>query len=749
MSATDGWQFEIEVHPPDWRFPAGKSWLAGWIWSPQQRPVSDLRFWIDGQPYLALHGLTHPGMEQRLLQRPGPPFLGFALLVEPPGAARELRLEVRDHAGHWEQVFRTPITAAAGAPPPPPRPALVDLFAGQLASLLRLSTRQPGVPFSRLADETIAGALAVPLDSLPNPPFFGALEEPRADGWVRFGRMSITGWLGHRTAKIRRLTAMVDPLQEEVLLHGLRRPDLADNFPDLPDRERAGFVGHADLPANAGVPVLLKIFAELENGEKSLVFARRFTPRIILGAEAALPPLSRRTFFRALWALHGAARRHGLNRGPLGRLYAAGRSAWQAYAAEAPARIGPIKAARVDGDQPAADPHKDGRPLRILVVTHNLNFEGAPWFIFELARFLAAQPGVTVRVVSPHEGPMRRAFAEAGLPVEVLDLSAVFQAAAVPEFHAALRSATAGLPWGEIDLVIANTMVSFWAVHAARHAGKPALLYVHESSPVRRFFAPLVAPALCALVEEAFRTATHVVFTADASRAVFAYLGERGHFALLPSWVDVARIDAFAAAHDRAALRRKHGLDPAATLVVNIGSVCERKGQHVFIRAIRLLQPELSALHPGRQIQFVMVGARSGPYLQTLQEEITRLGLDATTLVPETGEIFDYYRLADLFVCTSFEESFPRVLLESAAFQLPIVTTNVNGIPEMLAPDEAWLVPPGDRYTLAAALKLALAAVFAGDRRRPDKARAAVLRKYHEARALPQHAALARRAAGR
>jgi glycosyltransferase involved in cell wall biosynthesis len=283
-------------------------------------------------------------------------------------------------------------------------------------------------------------------------------------------------------------------------------------------------------------------------------------------------------------------------------------------------------------------------------------------------------------------------------------------------------------------------MVSFWAVHAARQAGKPNLLYVHESSAIRRFFKPDFDPALFTVIEDAFRLAGRVVFTADSSRRVFDYLGDRGNFALLPSWVDAGRVDAFAAAHRSADLRRKHGLDPAAVLVVNIGSVCERKGQHVFIQAIDLLKSELARLHPGQKIQFLMVGARPGLFLQTLQEEVARLGLgDLAVFVPETGEIFDFYHLADIFACTSFEESFPRVLLESAAFRRLIVSTDVNGIAEMIAPDEAWLTPPGDRYRLAEAIKLALAAHFAGDRTRPEKARASVLRKYHEANSLPRH----------
>ena len=742
MHESAGWQFDLEVHPADWCFPAGKSWVAGWLWSNENRLVTDLRLWIDGRPFLGLHGLPRPHLDERFLGRPGPPFQGFSMLVEPHLGARRLRLEVRDKTGRWQQLYETPITVAADSAPCPPQPTLTALVEPCLLSLLRLHVRRPGAPLAALADEIVSAALSVPLDSLPNPPFFGALEEPRTHGWVRVGRMSITGWLGHRTNKIKRLTAMVDPLQEDALLYGMKRLDIADDFPELPDREHTSFVGHADLPADTSAPVLLKIFAELDNGEKHLVFARRFTPRVILGADAFLPALSRRIFARALWALHGSTRRHGLLRGGYAALRAAIKSAWQAFAAEVPAPVRPGPPAPL----PAVN-GTDARPLRILVATHNLNFEGAPWFIFELARYLAAQPGSTVRVVSPQDGPMRRVFTEAGMPVAVVDLSAAMKADSPEAFHGALQAATAGLPWDATDLVIGNTMVSFWAVHAARRAGKPALLYVHESSIVRRFFAPSVPAALFPVIESAFREATRVVFTADASRAIFAYLGDRGNFVLLPSWVDIARVDRFAAQHDARTLRLKHGLDPEATLVVNIGSVCERKGQHVFVRTIALLRSELTALHPGRRIQFVMVGARASPYLQSLEEEVALFGLDNTLFVPETGEIFDFYRLADIFVCTSFEESFPRVLLESAAFRLPIISTNVNGIPEMLAEDEAWLTPPGDRYRLAEAIKLALSAHFAGDRRRSEKARAAVLRKYEETRSLPLHAAIANAAA--
>ena len=746
MTESAHWQLDIEVRPDGWHFPAGITWLAGWLWSPQGRITADLRAWVDGRCFLANWGLPKPGLDERLLRRPGPPFHGFTLLLEPHAGARLLRLEVRDQTGQWTEIFRTAITVApdaAGCPPPKTFPELLPLL---LNPLLRLQQRRPAAPPGALADEAVSGALAEPRNAQPSPPFYGALEAPHDVGGIRYGRLSVTGWLAHRDHRIIRVTAIVDPLQVGTLLHGLRRDDVGGGvFAGLRGRENSAFVGHLHLPADTAAPALLKVFAELDNGEQHLVFARRFNPAVIAGPEVPLPARSLRLFLRTAWHLRASAGRHGL---PLGRWTGAGRAlaaAWSAFTAEAPVRAGRARLA-----PEAVAPADVSRPLRVLVVTHNLNFEGAPWFIFELARYLAGQPATSVRVVSPQAGPMQEVFAAAGLPVDVIDVGPALGAASAPEFHSRLAAAAAALPWDTTDLVIANTMVSFWAVHAAHRAGKSALLYVHESTPIRSFFQPIVSPALFPVIADAFRLARRVVFTADSSRQVFAQLGDRGNFALLPSWVEAGRVDEFAARHTPADLRRKHGLDPDAVLVVNIGSVCERKGQHVFIEAIDLLKRELPVLHPGRKIQFLMVGARTGLYLDTLREEIGRLGLaELARFVPETGEIFDFYRLADIFVCTSFEESFPRVLLEAAAFGRPIVSTNVNGIAEMLGPDEAWLMPAGDRYRLAEALKLALAAHFAGDRSRADKARASVLRKYHESRSLPRHAALARAMAER
>jgi glycosyltransferase involved in cell wall biosynthesis len=82
-------------------------------------------------------------------------------------------------------------------------------------------------------------------------------------------------------------------------------------------------------------------------------------------------------------------------------------------------------------------------------------------------------------------------------------------------------------------------------------------------------------------------------------------------------------------------------------------------------------------------------------------------------------------------------------VLEAMAFALPILSTNVHGIPEMARPDrEALLVPPGDTAALAEGLHRLLAAPEPG--RSLAASALARVGEFDLARVLPRHLALAR-----
>ena len=81
--------------------------------------------------------------------------------------------------------------------------------------------------------------------------------------------------------------------------------------------------------------------------------------------------------------------------------------------------------------------------------------------------------------------------------------------------------------------------------------------------------------------------------------------------------------DAWRAAHPREDLRARFGLGAEEWLVTNVGSVTERKGQHVFARAVDLLwrrHPDLAA-----RTRCVMLGGGQSAFDQALAATLAEL----------------------------------------------------------------------------------------------------------------------------
>ncbi|MBI3887207.1 MAG: glycosyltransferase [Opitutae bacterium] len=389
-----------------------------------------------------------------------------------------------------------------------------------------------------------------------------------------------------------------------------------------------------------------------------------------------------------------------------------------------------------------ARPDRAGQ-LRLLLLTHNLNLEGAPLFLLEYATYLAREAGFHLEVLAAQDGPLRAAYEALGAHITLVDAAPLYAAADEEIFHGRIADIAHQLDWEHIDLVVCNTLVSFWGVHLARRAGKPSMFYIHESSSIFRFFEQKLRLEMHRLVGQAFEQTTAALFLCQATRAYYEDHNLHGNFRLVPSWIRIETMEEFRRTHARAELRRKHGFADHDVVIANIGTVCERKGQHIFIRAVDHFNHHNRGRGP---VKFVLVGARPGIYLDLLQGDIAKLGLENLTLVPETNEVFDFFVLADLFVCTSYEESFPRVVMEAMAFRTPIVTTDVHGIADMVRQRaEAYLVAAGDVEGLSRMMRTCLAKERSGKSLTPT-AYSKALRYYDYHKVLPRHVALAREA---
>lgn len=138
----------------------------------------------------------------------------------------------------------------------------------------------------------------------------------------------------------------------------------------------------------------------------------------------------------------------------------------------------------------------------------------------------------------------------------------------------------------------------------------------------------------------------------------------------------------------------------AGMRVLNVGRLVGLKGHAALLRAFALLHERV----PDALLTIVGDGALRAD-LEALARE---LELDQTVrFAGPVGqdEILDYYRAADVFCMSSFAEGLPVVLMEAMAMGMPVVTTRIAGIPELVEDDSGVVVPAARPDLLADALE--------------------------------------------
>jgi glycosyltransferase involved in cell wall biosynthesis len=95
-----------------------------------------------------------------------------------------------------------------------------------------------------------------------------------------------------------------------------------------------------------------------------------------------------------------------------------------------------------------------------------------------------------------------------------------------------------------------------------------------------------------------------------------------------------------------------------------------------------------------------------GPERRRLEAAADSFGCrERVVFTGQSSEVWPFYSAADVFVLPSHSEGSPNVLLEAMAGGIPIVATEVGGVPEMVEQNQsALLVPANDPPALAAAI---------------------------------------------
>lgn len=229
----------------------------------------------------------------------------------------------------------------------------------------------------------------------------------------------------------------------------------------------------------------------------------------------------------------------------------------------------------------------------------------------------------------------------------------------------------------------------------ARSLGLPLIHHVH--SPARRDTESRVRNWINGTIEErlVIPKATKLIAVSQSLRH---YLEERGfsgnRVEVIPNGVPVAHEDS-------------RWAPPANEWLIGAAALFRpRKGVDVLLKALSLLRDS------GASVRLKLIGSFETPaYEQEIRNLATQLKISSyidwhgfTADVPKEMKGLSIFALPSLY-----GEGMPMVLLEAMSIGLPVVASDIEGVPEVLQGDTGVLVPPGNEHALADAIRSLIA----------------------------------------
>jgi len=180
-----------------------------------------------------------------------------------------------------------------------------------------------------------------------------------------------------------------------------------------------------------------------------------------------------------------------------------------------------------------------------------------------------------------------------------------------------------------------------------------------------------------------------VISNAEASQALTCGIDKRCIFKLSPTYSLPEE-------------RRKSKPENASIRLLFVGTLYERKGLEYLIEALALLKAT------NWTISLAGSANMESPYVKNIMNMLNEHpNKNKIRILGRVGadKLESLYRSSDIFVLPSLYEGFGLVALEALGYGLPIVASDVGGIPEIVENGRSGLlVPASDSKALAAAL---------------------------------------------
>jgi len=290
--------------------------------------------------------------------------------------------------------------------------------------------------------------------------------------------------------------------------------------------------------------------------------------------------------------------------------------------------------------------------------------------------------GYRVTLLCPREARIHDEAAARGVPAVALPVAR--------KSLAGVRAMRGWLARERCDVLNSHSSTDSWlaAVSLARMSPRPALVRTrHISAPIPDNFA----------TRWLYQSATRRIVTTGERLREQLIRDNRFRpesIVSVPTGIDLER---FAPA-DKAQAKTALGLDPAVACIGIVATLRSWKGHRYLVDAFAGLRQ--------KQARLLIVG--DGPGWDNLKQQVARLGLEKRVLMPgNQNDVTPWLRALDVFALPSYaNEGVPQALMQAMAAGVPVISTPVGSIDELLRHEETGLmVPPQNADALGAAIE--------------------------------------------
>ena len=240
----------------------------------------------------------------------------------------------------------------------------------------------------------------------------------------------------------------------------------------------------------------------------------------------------------------------------------------------------------------------------------------------------------------------------------------------------------------------AFTPLSLKAMKAAKNMDIGCVLTTHSISVMYDLKLWKMINGAMPVVKQSIACADRIIAVSEASKKFISHFVDEDKVIVVPNGVDVER---FVPPADKNDAKRSFGFD-GKKVVLYLSRLSIRKGPHVLVSATALIKDDVETVIAG-----------DGKLLHVLKTQAKLLGVSQR--IRFISEVSDdkvplLFQAADVFVLPSITaEAFGIVLLEAMASCVPVISTKIGGIPEIINESKAGLlVEPMDETELAEAI---------------------------------------------